>query len=75
MMMMMVVMVMMMMMRVCWLEWEKVAGRLDKIGWLYRICIPYEYFYVSKVHEDGMDVIHGIGVKYENSIPNVSGKT
>jgi hypothetical protein len=66
---------MMMMMIVCWLEWEKVTGRLDKFSWLSRIFVSYEYFCVHEINQDGMDVIHGMGVKYEKSIPNISGKT
>jgi hypothetical protein len=70
-----IIIIVMMIMRLCLLEWEKVTGRLEKIPWLYRICIPYEYFWVNEINEDAMDMIHGIGVKYEKSIPNISGKT
>jgi hypothetical protein len=52
-----------------------VTGRLEKIAWLYRICIPCKYFCVHEIKRDAMGVIHGIGVKGEKSIPNINGKT
>jgi hypothetical protein len=42
----------MMMIRLFWVEWMKVAGKLEKIVWLYRICIPYKYIYVNEIKED-----------------------
>jgi hypothetical protein len=52
-----------------------VTGRLEKIAWLHRICIPCKYFCVNEMIGGAMGVIHGIGVKDEKIIPNISGKT
>jgi len=48
---------------------------LEKIAWLYRICVLYEYFCIIEIKGDAMVVIRGIGVKDEKGTPNVSGRT